>query len=254
MKNAVVASLLLAAGIRPAPAAELKTLPPAVYAQMKNGKRLSKLWLSPAFQAARGFRTGPLEVVPPGLFSAEVAAYLPAALARVARPESPAVLSLTVVELSTRERAQNNYREATVGVEGRVTGADGGLLAAFETREIANHGTGLTDDCHQAVDAIVAALAKELGQPLRKPVRPSQTHAAPAAPEAAPAQRSTAIPATPAAAPAPAVPAAPSQPATPATQLQPAASPALSKPLPAPAGPTPAAGTGEDPASRGHHY
>ena len=237
MNKVIVTSLLaLAAGLRPAPAAELKTLPPAVYAQLKSGKRISKLWVSPAFQPAQGFRAGQVDVAVTSLFAGDVAGQLPAALARVARPEASALLSLTVVELSTKERAQNNYREATVGVEGRLTDPDGNLLAAFQAREIANHGAGLSEDCRQAVDAIVAALAKELDQTMRKadPPKPKVS-----APVPAPVSVPSPVPA-----PAPA----------PVAMPQASAPQAPARPAQAPATPAPGGSPDAGPASRGHHY
>ena len=34
-----------------------KTLPPAAYEQMKNGNKLDKIWLDPAFDKSQGYKT-----------------------------------------------------------------------------------------------------------------------------------------------------------------------------------------------------
>ena len=228
MNKLIIGSLvLLAAGARPGLSAAGTPLPPAIAGQMKSGKRLSKLWISPSFAPAQGFRTGAVDLAVPSLYG-EITGYIPTALERVARPESPAVLSLTVTELSTRERSQNNYNEATVGIEGRVLDPAGNLLVAFQTREM-YHGAGLMEDCRKAVDTIVAALAGELGLPVRKVVKVKPV---PAAAPAAPLASAPSVP-QPAPAAAPQAPAAPSK---------------------ASAGPVLAGSPDPDPASHGHHY
>jgi len=232
MKKMIIASLvLLGAGVRPGLAAAVR-LPPDVVAKMRSGHRISKLWVSPEFNAAQGFRTGPVDSDVTSRF-ADVTGDFPAAFSRLAQPDSPNVLALTLVELTVKERPQNNYLAATVGIEGRVTDPNGNLVLAFAARQESSNGAGVPGTCRRAVDTIVTALAGELGMPLRKaaPVQPKI--AAPAAPQAS-APRPEGIPA-----PAPvAVKAAKPQAAVPQ----------------APSTPALAGAPDADPAAHGHHY
>jgi len=173
MNKLVIASLvLLGAGFRPGLAAPVR-LPPEVVAKLQSGQRIAKLWVSPEFKAAQGFRTGPVDSDVTSPF-ADITKDFPAAFGRLAQPESPNVLALTLVELTVKERPQNNYLAATVGIEGRVTGPDGNLILAFATREENSNAVGVPGNCRRAVATIVAALAGELGMPLGKalPARP----------------------------------------------------------------------------------
>ena len=237
MNKLIIASLvLLGAGVRPGLAAAVR-LPPEVVAKMRSGRRISKLWVSPEFKAAQGFRTGQVDSGVTSRF-ADITSDFPAAFSRLAQPESPNVLALTLVELSVRERPQNNYLAATVGIEGRVTDPDGNLVMAFAARQESSSGTGVPNNCRRAVDTIVAALAGELGMPLRKaaPAKPKT-----AAPARASAPRPEAVPA-----PAPVV-VKPAEPQAAAPQAQ-------SRATAAQASPALAAGPDADPASHGHHY
>jgi hypothetical protein len=227
MNKMIIASLvLLGAGVHPGLAAAMR-LPPEVAAKMRSGHRISKLWVSPEFKAAQGFRTGQVDSYVTSPY-ADITGDFPAAFSRLTRPESPNVLSLTLVELTVRERPQNNYLAATVGIEGRVTDPDGKLVMAFAARQESSSGAGVPNNCRRAVDTIVAALAGELGMPLRKaaPVKPKPV--APAEPQAS-APRPEVIPAP---APVAVKAAAPQAPSTPALAGTPDA----------------------DPVAHGHHY
>ena len=91
MKRLVLGSLvLLAAGARPILAEAIHTLPPAVYAQMKAGKKLGGIWISPKFDGAKGFTVG--QVVAAAELEdshKNIIDYVPYALRRLATSDSP---------------------------------------------------------------------------------------------------------------------------------------------------------------------
>jgi hypothetical protein len=203
MKNLVMGSLLLvAASGAPGLAAVPRTLPPEVYGQMKGGSKLASVWISPGFDRAQGFRAGPVESRVSSIYGPAAVQHFPGSLARLAEPASANVLSLTVVELRTRERGANNYASVTLGVEGRILAGDGTLLAAFAGRKECNSATGLVANCEGAADLIVAALARELGMELHRPVKAVST-VAEAAPGKPPKSGPHAIDEPPAESPAP---------------------------------------------------
>ena len=167
-KMVLVSALLLTAGIRHGLAAEACTLPPAVVAQMKPGRRVTRLYLSPGFPAlaAQGIRVGQVGSTVQHPFLETMLTYLPTALNRLAKPEAANVLSLTLTELSSRENVLRDQWSTAIGVEGQVLDPDGKLLAAFITREEASDLVGTTRNGRLAIDRIVATLARELGLPL----------------------------------------------------------------------------------------
>jgi hypothetical protein len=245
MRKLVLGALIgLSIGVPPGLAAEVRTLPPAVYSQLKTGHKLAKVWISPRFEPAQGFRVGKVDSAVTSPFGA-IVDYLPSALARLARPESANVLTLTVTELTIKEKPQISYCAATVGVEGQVAGPDGSLLMAFTTRQEFSASTGAAADCQGAVDTIVAAMAKELGMPLAKAVK--------ARPKAAVAKAPLPV-APPAAAPGPATVEPPAPATAPAAMPAPAAASHPATPASTPAVPAVAPAQAGDPASRGHHF
>jgi hypothetical protein len=166
MKKLVLGSMiLLAAALQPALGAEVRTLPPQVYAQMKSGKKIGKIWLSPAWKGAEGFTVGRVVV------AAEVESdytnvidYLPYALRRISTSGSTNILSLTVVEMGSMDRGPYGVFTATMGVEGRIDDKDGNLLVAFRTREEGSDGETIDKNFKWDMDQIVWSLSKELGK------------------------------------------------------------------------------------------
>jgi hypothetical protein len=165
MKKLMLGSmLLLLAAAQPMAAEEAPTtLPPAIVALMKSGKKLGKVWMSPKFDVSKGFTIGHVSSEVEG-FYADVVGYFPEALSRLTIPGSPNVLSLTVVELKVVERSGLGYETATMGVEGTVVGPDGGLLMAFTTREEISNRENVPADCMGAMDKIVWSLSRDLGK------------------------------------------------------------------------------------------
>ncbi|MDR3672866.1 MAG: hypothetical protein P4L36_18620 [Holophaga sp.] len=166
MKKLVLGSLLLfAMGLQPVVGAEVKTLPPQAYAQMKSGKKIGKIWLSPAWKGAEGFTVGKVMVAGEVESDyANVIDYLPYALRRISTPGSTNVLSLTVVEMSSMDRGPYGSFSATMGVEGRIDDKDGNLLVAFRTREEDTDRETIDKNFEGAMDQIVWSLTKELGK------------------------------------------------------------------------------------------
>ena len=209
-KLIAVSMVMFAAGIRPGLAVEVKTLPPAVYTQMKDGKRIDKLFVSPDFKPSEGFRTGTVDLAVQNPYGSLVK-FVPIAFARLAKPESPNVLTMSMNELTTKSRVSmaRSFWNTTVGLEGQVVDPQGHLLVAFETREINREEVG-NQACGQiAIERIVASLAQELGIPLAKRVKAKGFALLLDPPAAAPADPVQADPAPVAAEPAPATSAVP---------------------------------------------
>jgi hypothetical protein len=159
--------LLLAVGVRPLLAEEPRTLPPAIYGQMKKGNKLGKLWISPKYDTSKGFVVGKVDSLAEGIY-ANTVDYFPYALSRLVMPESTNVLSLTVVDLKTIERASAGYYGADMTVEGRVVDKDGELLMAFQTREELFTRETVAANCQAVIDKIVWSLSRDLGKPFAR--------------------------------------------------------------------------------------
>jgi hypothetical protein len=235
--------MALAAGIQPGRAAEVRTLPPEVYGQMKKAKNVTQLFVSPDFRKADGFRCGQVNPAVQSVYANSLTAYVPVAFARLAKPESPNVLTLALTDLKTRDKMSGSHSVWTtsVGIEGQVLDPAGKLLMAFVTSEESHEGVGNLDSGKLGVDAVVKNLARELDMPLAAVAKapgwwsshPAQAQTvAPPAAAAAPAVPAAAVPAVPAAAAAPAADAATASAKAPAPSVEP---PQADKPAPAPA-------------------
>jgi hypothetical protein len=170
-------------------AAEVRTLPPEVYAQMKDSKLLTKLFVSPDFKPAEGFQLGAVDARVESVFAKGLIGYMPYAFGRVAQPEAPNVLTMTLTQLNTKEKltATRSVWTSKVGLEGRVLAPDGKLLVAFVTWEENGEAGGNLECAKLAADRIAVCLAKELGMPLHKLAQAPKAKAAPAQPAAEPA-------------------------------------------------------------------
>jgi len=174
MKKLVLGTLiLLAAGIRPILAEEVRTLPPEVYGRMKNAGKIGQLWVNPKYDRSKSFTIGKVNSLATGLYTS-VVDYFPYAFGRLAIAESTNVLSLTVLELSTVERPSAGYYSATVGLEGKVVDADGNLMLAFRTREEASNREDPMTNYKAAVDKIVWSLSKALGKDFQRTLEVKQ--------------------------------------------------------------------------------
>jgi hypothetical protein len=165
MKKMVLgAMLLLTINAQPVLAEEIRTFPAGMYAQMKKGVKIDGVWMSPKFDGSKGFVIGKVDIAVDGPF-ANVIDYFPTALRRLAIPDSPNVLNLTVVELNTVDRPAAGYCSATMGVEGQVVDPDGQVLFAFRTREEINTRETIIRNCQAIMDDITWKLSKNLGKP-----------------------------------------------------------------------------------------
>jgi hypothetical protein len=165
MKKMILGLALFSAGLWPALGEEVRTLPPDVYAQMKSGKHLGKVWISPAWQGAQGFTVGKIQVVAEiDSPFANVIDYLPYRLRKISTADSPNTLSITVVELSSIDRSSVGHFSASMGVEGRIVGKDGNLLVAFRTREYDDSRETVTKNFELVMDKIGWSLSRDLGK------------------------------------------------------------------------------------------
>jgi len=240
MKPLILGSLILLAAI---PGSAASTLPPAVVARLKPGRRLNRVWISPAFRAEQGVRIGPVRSQLAGPY-ADVQDYVPAALERLARPDAGNVLAVTLTGLAAHESPDK--ATAALEAEGQVLDPDGNPLVAFSARQTCSGPGTIRGNSREAVDQLVTALAKELGLPMHRPAylvraaKPAQAQPPAAAPEQT-------TPPTPAAEPPAPLPAQAGSSSAP-PQAEP-------NPVPAPSKPDePSADQPEDPQARGHHY
>lgn len=144
----------------PEPVVVVPLISDAVAADMKKGQDIDRIWISPAYDKARGFTIGEVR------YQIEerndgIDRYLPTALAEIAKPDAPCSLQLRIVQLELRSSIKG-ISGANLKVEGVLTAKDGTLLAAFATRETVR-GTGdLVDDCRTAARRVVLAITKTL--------------------------------------------------------------------------------------------
>jgi len=169
MNRLVLSSLVLVAtGLWPALAAEAVTLPPEIYAQMKGGKKLGRVWLNPKYDVATGFVIGKVSCLAEGPHADDLGRF-PNALGRVVIPGSTNVLNLAVTELTVMEPfSSQGAASATMAVEGQVVDRDGQLMFAFIAREkVDNRDTGVKN-LQAVMDKVVWSIAKDLGEPLER--------------------------------------------------------------------------------------
>ena len=196
MRKLILGSLvLLAIGSRPALAQAARTLKPALYEQMKAGLKLDRIWMNPNYDSGQGFVVGKVTCLADNPF-ANVIDYFPHALSRLAVPESPNVISLTVVDLGFVDRAAAGYCSATMEVEGQVLDAAGQVMFAFRTREEVKNRETVLENFHAVMDQIVWKLSKDLGKAFQRTLQvkqelttgPNPSGLVPQAPVATPAQ------------------------------------------------------------------
>jgi hypothetical protein len=165
MKKMILGLALLSAGLWPALAEEVRTLSPNLYAQMKSGKHLGKVWISPAWQGGQGFTVGRVDLSPEiDSEYANVVEYLPYRLRMISTPDSPNTLSVTVTEISFIDRGSAGFFSAAMGVEGQIVDKEGKVLVAFRTREYDDNRETVTKDFQLVMDKIVWSLSKDLGK------------------------------------------------------------------------------------------
>lgn len=127
--------------------------------QMKRGKALGKLWVSPSYEKSSGFSLGEVRYAVEDRNDG-IDKTLPEELKKISKPESLLSLQLRIVLLRVRVQKTTNV---TLRIQGNLTTADGTVVAAFETQEMITGGsaTGI-DECRIAARNVAQALAKDL--------------------------------------------------------------------------------------------
>jgi hypothetical protein len=167
MKKLLLGSLvLLAAGVGPLRAAEVHSLPPAIYAQMKRGNKVDRVWVSPNYDGSKGFVVGKAtrDDSLMGNPDANIVDYLPAAFARYTIPESSNVLNLTLTWMEAIAKPTMGLYSITVEVEGQMLDKSGQLVLAFRTRETVKNRENNQENSRGALDMVAWKVTKELGK------------------------------------------------------------------------------------------
>jgi len=177
--------IFLLAGLTPALPAEVRTLPAEVYPLLKTGNKLAKVWTSPAWDGAKGFSLGKVDLAP-GLVPEfpKVLSFFPQGLQRLAVPGSANVLSLTLVDLQTVDHGSTGYYSAAIAVEGRIVDPNGALLVAFSTRAQSSLRESVEKNLEADVDTIAWSLSKDLGKDFFRALEARSQPAKDSAPEA----------------------------------------------------------------------
>ena len=161
-KTASVLALALLIGTTPALANDdPKTLPSNVYDQLKSGKKLDKVWLTPAFDKSKGFKVAAIEYKAE-YRSSEVMDSLPKALKTLEKADSSLTLQIAIIKVSTKTFTGFGNVMGAITVEGRILDAEGKVVAAFRTKEKAGSFGSGKDDYTVAADKIATAIAADL--------------------------------------------------------------------------------------------
>jgi hypothetical protein len=164
MKKLVLGSLLLlSVGVRPVLAAEVRTLPPALYNQMKKIGKLDQIWINPKYDAGTGFTLGKVTTAADGYY-ANTIDYVQVAFQRLVVPSSTNVLDVTVTSLDTVDHGFAGYFSAAMGLEGQVLDKDGQMMVAFSSSAKVDSRQTVLDNVKGATDRIVWALSRDLGK------------------------------------------------------------------------------------------
>ena len=138
-----------------------KTLPAPCYDQMKSGKKLDKVVILPGFDKAKGFKLGSVDYRAETMNSTVLEA-LKKSAAMAVRSESTYTLNLAIVKVTTKTFTGFGNVMGKVTVEGKITDANGDMVAAFKTAERAGSAGMGADDYQVACDKIVSAITKDL--------------------------------------------------------------------------------------------
>lgn len=133
---------------------------PAVREQMKRGKKLDLVWVSPGFDGSNGFKLGSL-VNQTEKSDKNALDYFPSALRRVIKADSPYTIHLALVNARFKSNSQG-ASSAYLEVEGQLLDQGGQPVCAFTAHEGANAGGNESDNARLAVNAIALAMTREL--------------------------------------------------------------------------------------------
>ena len=143
---------------------DIKTLPPAVYDQMKSGDKLDKVWVDPSYDKAKGFQVASL-AYKAELRIGDVMDALNKNLATLATADSPYTLKVAVVKVTTSTYIMYGSIKGAVTVEGQILDQESKVVVCFITKEKApggGMGFGGKGDYGFACDKIASAIAKDL--------------------------------------------------------------------------------------------
>ena len=138
---------------------EVKTLPPAMYKQMKGGKKLDKVWIDHEYDKSKGVAMGEFNWSAPDRNST-IMEFLPDQLKTITKKDSPYKLNVTVVRASNFKNVGVAYIRAKLGVEGTIVNADKKVIAAFKTE--VSFSEYATVDAKGGVDKVISAILKDL--------------------------------------------------------------------------------------------
>jgi hypothetical protein len=139
----------------------VKTLPPAIYQQMKHGKKLENVWVGNDYDKTKGFKVNAVEYKAE-IRNGAVMDYLPKALATLAKDDSPVTLQVVVTRVTTKAFTGFGNAMGKVFVEGKISDATGKIIAAFTTSGSAGNWGDAADDFQLACDKIASGIATDL--------------------------------------------------------------------------------------------
>ena len=139
----------------------VKTLPPAIYQQMKHGKQLEKVWVGTDYDKTKGFKVSAVEYKAE-IRNGTVMDYMPKALATLEKSDSPVTLQVIITKVTTKSFTGFGNAMGKVFVEGKISDATGKIMAAFTTSGSAGSWGGVNDDFQLACDKIASEIAADL--------------------------------------------------------------------------------------------
>lgn len=153
-------------------ASTLSSLPDNIAQQMVKGKHLELVWAAPDFDRAKGIRLGPLPSSGGNEVARSVIEYLPLAVRKIMRANSPYVLDIALVDIQARQ-ATAGRAHAWIEIEGRIRDSDGTLKVAFSGYASDSSTADPGDNARLALQTIASELTSELFSPdfLKTPKR-----------------------------------------------------------------------------------
>lgn len=142
----------------------LSSVPDNIAQQMVKGKHLDLVWAAPDFDRAKGIRLGPLSGSGGNEVARSVIEYLPLAVRKIVRANSPYVLDVTVVDVQARQVTAGRAH-ARIEIEGRIRDAGGKLKVAFSGYASDSSTADPGDNARLALQTIASELISELFSP-----------------------------------------------------------------------------------------
>jgi hypothetical protein len=158
MNKAMVIAIALLFSLPMLAGDDIKTFPLAMYATMKSGKKLDKVYIDTTYDRTKGFKLGEVEYLAENR-SGQVIEYLPKALGLISKGNGEYTLKIAVVKVSTY--GMGGYSSGKVTVEGQILTKDGKAVVLFLTKAPSHVGMN-GDDYSVAADAIASAIVKDL--------------------------------------------------------------------------------------------